>query len=200
MKRYIRFKDIPKNERSGVYDGDLGMIREEAGVSVFECIEDNSGCFRIVLPSMDSGPLYDLVNFIEDFKEKKIPCYLVQGVRVGNGTYGEPVIVKVKILSKLELFDDSVPAPVFKMDRRNPQLRREEIPQPKKFIRPEGHKCSASTNICDQLSFGKGKLSFVGFHTLDHFGFWEIGCPECARAWEKQFPDDGVCWPPDDLL
>lgn len=61
-----------------------------------------------------------------------------------------------------------------------------------KFIRPEGHKCCVSTNINDQLSFGKGKL--------DHFGFWEIGCPECARAWEKQFPDDGVCWPPDDLL
>jgi hypothetical protein len=40
------------------------------------------------------------------------------------------------------------------------------------------------------LSFGTG--------LLDNLGFWEIGCPECARAHEAQFPEDGECWPHSD--
>ena len=56
------------------------------------------------------------------------------------------------------------------------------------FIRPEGHDdCCTSTGIHDCLTFGKGEL--------DHYGFWEIPCGECARAHEKQFPEKGPCWP-----
>jgi hypothetical protein len=57
----------------------------------------------------------------------------------------------------------------------------------KKFIRPAGHKCSVSTGIHEALTFGTGKL--------DGSGFWSKPCEECARAHEKQFPEDGPCWP-----
>lgn len=60
--------------------------------------------------------------------------------------------------------------------------------QNEKFEYPKGHeKCRVSSTICDTFSFGRGRL--------DDHGFWSIPCPECARAHEKQFPEDGECWP-----
>ena len=49
--------------------------------------------------------------------------------------------------------------------------------------RPE---CGASTNINEDPSFGTGEL--------DYYGFWEYGCYECARAFERLHPDC-KCWP-----
>lgn len=58
----------------------------------------------------------------------------------------------------------------------------------KQFQRPAGHEsCKTSTTIYDALSFGTGEL--------DYYGFWQIPCAECARAWEAQFPGSGPCWP-----
>lgn len=57
----------------------------------------------------------------------------------------------------------------------------------KKFLKPAGHKCGVSSTVYDAISFGTGEL--------DDNGFWEHGCYECARAWEKQFPASGECWP-----
>jgi hypothetical protein len=57
----------------------------------------------------------------------------------------------------------------------------------KTFQRPEGHSCKISTGIHECLTFGKGRLS--------DGGFWQIPCPDCARAHEQQFPEDGPCWP-----
>jgi hypothetical protein len=57
----------------------------------------------------------------------------------------------------------------------------------KKFIYPEGHTCKVSTGVHECLTFGTGEL--------DHCGFWERPCWECARAYEAQFPEDGPCWP-----
>jgi len=56
-----------------------------------------------------------------------------------------------------------------------------------KFIKPEGHTCKHSSTIIGTLSIGTGEL--------DQYGFWEHGCYECARAWEKQYPEDGAVWP-----
>ena len=53
--------------------------------------------------------------------------------------------------------------------------------------KPCGHDdCAVSTNIADQISFGRGELDFNGF--------WEIPCGICAREWEKNHPEDS-CWP-----
>lgn len=56
------------------------------------------------------------------------------------------------------------------------------------FTRPEGHDdCQISTGIHECLTFGSGKL--------DPYGYWEYSCDECAREHERQFPEDGACWP-----
>lgn len=55
-----------------------------------------------------------------------------------------------------------------------------------KYIKPEGHTCKFSSTIMDTLSVGTGEL--------DQHGFWEHGCYECARAWEKANPNQEV-WP-----
>lgn len=47
-------------------------------------------------------------------------------------------------------------------------------------------RCSISTGVHGYLTFGYGKL--------DSFGFWEFGCPKCAREYEKKYPGS-ICWP-----
>lgn len=56
-----------------------------------------------------------------------------------------------------------------------------------KFIRPNNHNCKISMGVCESFTFGDGEL--------DYYGYWEKPCPECARAHEKQFPEQGRCWP-----
>ena len=73
---FIRFKNIPPNEISGVYDGDCGRIRDEKGVSCYHCIEEQ-GAYKIIIPSLCNGVLFDLINFIEDFKRKEFPVFLI---------------------------------------------------------------------------------------------------------------------------
>jgi len=108
---YIRFKDIPSDEISGVYDGDLGKIRDELGVSCYKAVK-NEDTYQIILPSLDAGCLYDLLNFIEDARKGEFPIYLIEGNEVGIGSYGEPV----KIVELAE------PKPQFKMDITNLQF------------------------------------------------------------------------------
>jgi len=55
------------------------------------------------------------------------------------------------------------------------------------YVRPVGHSCQVSNGIHDCFTFGTGKL--------DGTGFWEKPCYECARAYEEQFPESGLCWP-----
>jgi len=82
---FIRFKNIPENEISGVYDGDCGKIRDEN--------------YNIILSSISTGFLHDLCWFLNDFKDGKIPAYLIEAEQIGIGSYGEPVF---DILSRLE--------------------------------------------------------------------------------------------------
>jgi len=49
------------------------------------------------------------------------------------------------------------------------------------------HKCFVSTGICGSPTFGTGEL--------DHNGYWEKPCAECAREHEAKYPNDGPCWP-----
>lgn len=119
--KFIRFKDIPLNEKSGVYDGDLGKIREEEGVSCFDCIKINN-IYKIIIPSLDTGPLFDLIIFIENYIDGKIPAYLIEAIKVGLGTYGEPVVKNIKIIKKLNFNELQIPEPKFKLDKTNKQF------------------------------------------------------------------------------
>jgi len=122
MCKYIRFKDIPPNEISNIYDGDLGVVGYEKGVSCYEFVKTKEGYFKIVLPSVSSGPMYDLINFIEDLKNKKIPAYLIKATEVGLGTYGEPVVKNITIIREIQLIEFAQVKPKFKLDKTNPQL------------------------------------------------------------------------------
>ncbi len=46
--------------------------------------------------------------------------------------------------------------------------------------------CRVSSGIHEGLTFGSG--------SLDDLGFWEIPCPTCARAYEKDHPGEKA-WP-----
>lgn len=95
---FIRFGNIPHNERSGIYlDGDL--VGYEDGVSVY----DATVLFKkwIIIPahplSLDNieslGALILQAQSDEDF-----PVLLVTGKMIGKGTDGEPVIVDIKVI------------------------------------------------------------------------------------------------------
>ena len=92
---FIRFKNIPENEISGVYDGDCGKIRDELGVSCYQFIKQGEN-YNIVLSSISTGFLHDLCWFLDDFKDSKIPAYLIEAEQVGIGSYGEPVVKNIK--------------------------------------------------------------------------------------------------------
>jgi hypothetical protein len=120
-KQFLRFKNIPNDERSCVYDGDAGVVRHEDGVSCYEFVEQN-GQFKIILPSFDTGPIFDLNNFIWRVERDEIPVYIVEGEQISLGTYGEPVIKDVKIVTKLKVIELQDPAPKFKLDKTNKQF------------------------------------------------------------------------------
>lgn len=117
---FIRFKDIPENEISGVYDGDLGKIREEIGVSCYHFIKNGEN-YNIILSSVSSGFLNDLTLFL--YFDNNLPIYLIEAEQVGIGSYGEPVVKNIEILGRLEVVELADPKPKFKMDITNPQLR-----------------------------------------------------------------------------
>lgn len=94
-KTYIRFGDIPSNERSSIHCGDSGKVGEETGVSVYDAVQiDNE--WRIVVPKKMT---YSTCVSLSAYVDKEF--YLVQGDLVGYGSDGEPLIKNVKIVSKL---------------------------------------------------------------------------------------------------
>lgn len=108
MKKYIRFGDIPKNERSGIYRGDM-KIGEELGVSVYDTIYLD-GKWRIVLPeklsSKMANSLYSILNSaLQDEWKIETPneVFLVTGDEIGKGSDNEPLIRNIKILEKILL-------------------------------------------------------------------------------------------------
>jgi hypothetical protein len=48
-------------------------------------------------------------------------------------------------------------------------------------------KCCWSSGIHECLTVGQG--------ALDQYGFWEVGCPVCARKHEAEHPEMGPVWP-----
>lgn len=114
MKKYIRFGEIPPNEKSinfiklsfddnsyftySIDHGDISVAYEcvpadafEPGVSVFDCHSD----FLPVLPNLRQvRSLLGRINQI---------CYVVTGDQVSTGQDGEPLIRHVKIVKKIEI-------------------------------------------------------------------------------------------------
>ena len=90
---YLRFGEIPKNERSGIYKGDMGKVGEEIGVSCYRGVVIDNKVY-IVMPHVASTTYYWL---IDEYNRGKTPLYIVDGEEVGLGTDGEPLLKHVSI-------------------------------------------------------------------------------------------------------
>ena len=90
-KLYIRYGDIPPDEKSKIHNiCDNSVVGEEVGVSVFEYIEGRG----IVIP--DTEKARD--DFFMLSKKFWINHYLVTGDEVGIGRDGEPLINNIYII------------------------------------------------------------------------------------------------------
>jgi hypothetical protein len=105
-KFYIRIGDIPSEQKSYVYNGDV-VVGYEDGVSVYDCVETD-GLYRIVMPfplKEGQGMTYEcLIQEITQCRyeiEKPRNVYLVSGMEVGKGRDNEPLIKDVRILKDL---------------------------------------------------------------------------------------------------
>ena len=97
---YLRFGDIPSDEKSRVWRG--GELNgEENGVSVYDVVigEDGKISVGFPLPATEST----LDTFIGFIKYQNRPIFLVDGDFVGRGTDGEPLIKNVKILQEIRV-------------------------------------------------------------------------------------------------
>lgn len=104
MKYFIRFGDIPENEKSGIYRTGREKIGEEIGVSVYDAIKiDNQ--WRIIIPTpLTEKGCNDLFNFYYctygPFESRNI--YVVTGDIVGKGTINEPLIKNITIIEQID--------------------------------------------------------------------------------------------------
>lgn len=98
---YIRFGDIPKDEKSKVYNGEI-EIGTEKGVSVYPAFEDLEGniVLGLSLPVTKTS-LYTQQHLLEYDNRA---CYLVSGDYIGKGTDGEPLLRNIKIIREIKDF------------------------------------------------------------------------------------------------
>jgi len=96
---YIRFGDIPPNEKSKIYRGEE-EIGYENGVSVYPAFELANGniVLGLSLP-ITKTTLYTQQHLLEYDNR---PCYLVKGDYVGKDSDGQPLINNVSIIKKID--------------------------------------------------------------------------------------------------
>lgn len=112
---YIRFGEIPENERSGIGKSPNWIYHmqrtsdEEEGVSVYYSryqVETDQWVIE------DCGNYASLGQLIDEASEGKRNIYIVSGREVGLGADGEPLIRDVKIIKKINSVE-SLLAPGF---------------------------------------------------------------------------------------
>ena len=95
---YVRFGDIPSNEKSKIYRGEE-EIGEENGVSVYPAFELNGNIVLGLTLPITRTTLYTQQHLLEYDNR---PCYLVSGDYIGSGTDGEPLIRNISIIKRLD--------------------------------------------------------------------------------------------------
>lgn len=95
---YLRFKDIPPNECSGIYDN-TGKVKigEELGVSCYRGVVIGNEVY-IIMPHKQSTTYFWMM---EEYNKGKIPLYIIEGDEVGKGADDEPVLRNVKICKEI---------------------------------------------------------------------------------------------------
>lgn len=99
MNYYIRFGDIPEDEKSTIWF-QYDAIGKEIGVSVYPAIVDEQENVSVAL----TFPVTEttLSTFLQLIEYDNRPCYLVTGDYVGRGKDNEPLLKNVKIVRKIE--------------------------------------------------------------------------------------------------
>ena len=88
MNRYLRFGHIPKDKKSKVHKSDA-VIREEKGVSVWDCKFINDVPFPLLPTSASESAMADYFYCLLGDK----PVYLVEGTELAEkGSAGEPLL------------------------------------------------------------------------------------------------------------
>ena len=98
---YIRFGEIPTDEKSKIYQGEI-EVGTENGVSVYPAFKTSEGdiVLGLSLP-ITKTTLYTQQHLIE-YDDR--PCYLVNGDYVSKDTDGQPLIKNVSIIKKIDTY------------------------------------------------------------------------------------------------
>lgn len=96
---YIRFGEIPTDEKSKIYQGEI-EVGTENGVSVYPAFKTDKGdiVLGLNLP-ITKTTLYTQQHLLEYDNR---PCYLIKGDYVGKDTDGQPLINNVSIIKKID--------------------------------------------------------------------------------------------------
>lgn len=95
---YIRFGDIPDDEKSKIYYGEE-EIGEEDGVSVYPAFEVNGNIVLGLTLPITKSTLYTQQHLLE---YENRPCYLVKGDCIGKDADGQPLICNIQIIKKID--------------------------------------------------------------------------------------------------
>lgn len=98
---YIRFGEIPTDEKSKIYQGEI-EVGTENGVSVYPAFKTDEGdiVLGLNLP-ITKTTLYTQQHLIE-YDDR--PCYLVKGDYIGKDTDGQPLINNVSIVERIDSY------------------------------------------------------------------------------------------------
>jgi hypothetical protein len=98
---YIRFGEIPTDEKSKIYRGEI-EVGTENGVSVYPAFKTKEGDIVLWLNlPITKTTLYTQQHLLEYDNR---PCYLVEGDYVGKDTDGQPLINNVNIIEKIDSY------------------------------------------------------------------------------------------------
>jgi hypothetical protein len=87
---YIRFGELPESEKS---KNNL-TGEDEIGVSVYQALKFDD-IYKILLPSLSGSACVTLSGCLDR------PMYEVSGIPIGNGSDGEPLLRKCKIVKEI---------------------------------------------------------------------------------------------------
>lgn len=96
---YIRFGDIPSNEKSKIYRGEK-EIGIENGVSVYPAFKSTNGDIVLGLNLPITKTTLHTQQHLLEYDNR--PCYLVTGDYVGKDTDGQILISNVNIIEKID--------------------------------------------------------------------------------------------------
>ena len=96
---YIRFGEIPTDEKSKIYQGEI-EVGIENGVSVYPAFKTNEGNIVLGLNLPITKTTLHTQQHLIEYDNR--PCYLVKGDYIGKDTDGQPLINNVSIIEKID--------------------------------------------------------------------------------------------------